>query len=449
MDRAIKRGGCALVGSVVSLLLTTTALGQSCPQSLCAADPCAITGTIDLSDECELDFTGKTVTIEGTLKSGAAGDGFSVRARTLVVHGTLKAIEGTIDVDVDDDFVLDIVSGSDGTVIVNDGGEFELSAGRDVTIEGDRIAARGGNGDDGGVISISAGRDFLLTSKLDVDSGPGNDAGSVSIQARGNVSIQGTISADSSGELTSAGSIEVEAGPSGSLVVSGTIRAETTNLGLSDGEIALGPACSIQVSGTLDALGPPGSQGGAIGLHYAASLDLSGATTDASSFSIHCRCIDSEPDGACDGTCVQDPTGVAQAATNPPPLTEPVSMPACGCGNGVHESALGEECDDGDDDNLNDCRLICILPTCGDGIVDSGEQCDDGNTSGADCCSADCLTPASDGSACDDANECTTSDECQHGRCLPGACATGTSCLTSCAGNLTCQVLGTGECACQ
>ena len=32
-----------------------------------------------------------------------------------------------------------------------------------------------------------------------------------------------------------------------------------------------------------------------------------------------------------------------------------------------------------------------MLPTCGDGVIDTGEECDDMNTNGGDGCSADCL----------------------------------------------------------
>ena len=68
------------------------------------------------------------------------------------------------------------------------------------------------------------------------------------------------------------------------------------------------------------------------------------------------------------------------------------------CGNGLIECS--EQCDSG---TLNSdviggaCRTSCLLPACGDGVVDAaqGELCDDGNSSGCDGCSSSCLPEAS------------------------------------------------------
>jgi cysteine-rich repeat protein len=73
------------------------------------------------------------------------------------------------------------------------------------------------------------------------------------------------------------------------------------------------------------------------------------------------------------------------------------------CGDSVIECS--EECDDGplnSDIEPGWCRTTCLLPHCGDGVVDAvvGELCDDGNTSGCDGCSPACLPEA--GAACGD-----------------------------------------------
>jgi MYXO-CTERM domain-containing protein len=55
-----------------------------------------------------------------------------------------------------------------------------------------------------------------------------------------------------------------------------------------------------------------------------------------------------------------------------------------------------EQCDDGSansDENPDACRANCLLPTCGDGVVDTGETCDDGNTTNGDGCENTCLSP--------------------------------------------------------
>eukprot|EP01097_Dermamoeba_algensis_P004031 TRINITY_DN26_c0_g1_i5.p1 TRINITY_DN26_c0_g1~~TRINITY_DN26_c0_g1_i5.p1 ORF type:complete len:780 (-),score=304.14 TRINITY_DN26_c0_g1_i5:247-2586(-) len=54
----------------------------------------------------------------------------------------------------------------------------------------------------------------------------------------------------------------------------------------------------------------------------------------------------------------------------------------CRYGNGIVESILGEECDNGpanSDYKPNHCRAKGRLPYVGDGVVDRGEQCDDGH----------------------------------------------------------------------
>lgn len=52
-----------------------------------------------------------------------------------------------------------------------------------------------------------------------------------------------------------------------------------------------------------------------------------------------------------------------------------------GCGDAILTPAAGEECDDGpanSDTEPDACREDCMLPRCGDGVVDAGEACDGG-----------------------------------------------------------------------
>ncbi|MCF7844836.1 MAG: DUF4215 domain-containing protein [Kiritimatiellales bacterium] len=77
------------------------------------------------------------------------------------------------------------------------------------------------------------------------------------------------------------------------------------------------------------------------------------------------------------------------------------SMPDCG--NGTIEGA--EECDNGSNNSdtvPNACREDCTDPICGDGITDSanGEDCDDGNTTNGDGCDSECQTEHSAGGDC-------------------------------------------------
>jgi cysteine-rich repeat protein len=64
------------------------------------------------------------------------------------------------------------------------------------------------------------------------------------------------------------------------------------------------------------------------------------------------------------------------------------------CGNGILEGE--EECDDGSensDTQPDTCRENCVLPSCGDGVLDAinSEECDDNNGQNFDGCSEECL----------------------------------------------------------
>ena len=60
------------------------------------------------------------------------------------------------------------------------------------------------------------------------------------------------------------------------------------------------------------------------------------------------------------------------------------------CGDAKVNMTAMEECDDGNDDDSDECTGLCLLPVCGDGFVQEGEECDDGNVDSGDGCSAEC-----------------------------------------------------------
>ncbi|MFP6625707.1 MAG: hypothetical protein VCA74_01405, partial [Deltaproteobacteria bacterium] len=68
------------------------------------------------------------------------------------------------------------------------------------------------------------------------------------------------------------------------------------------------------------------------------------------------------------------------------------------CGDG-HLWTGAEQCDDGvanSDTAADACRSSCVLPRCGDDVIDSGEECDTGNDNSdtaADACRDDCVLP--------------------------------------------------------
>ncbi len=99
------------------------------------------------------------------------------------------------------------------------------------------------------------------------------------------------------------------------------------------------------------------------------------------------------------------------------------------CGNGVVEGI--EECDDGNDDETDDCLSTCVQASCGDGFVWADvEACDDANDVTTDDCLPDCSAAScGDGfvyegvEACDDGNT-VDGDGCLNS-CVEAVCGDG------------------------
>jgi cysteine-rich repeat protein len=101
------------------------------------------------------------------------------------------------------------------------------------------------------------------------------------------------------------------------------------------------------------------------------------------------------------------------------------------CGNGIVED--GEECDDGNDDDTDDCLSTCVHASCGDGFVHQGvETCDDGINDGSyGGCALDCMALGphcgdnviNGPEQCDDGNEDLT-DGCLDNCTIPASCLT-------------------------
>lgn len=100
------------------------------------------------------------------------------------------------------------------------------------------------------------------------------------------------------------------------------------------------------------------------------------------------------------------------------------------CGDGVVRFG-SEDCDDGNADDTDACVSTCVAATCGDGFVQAGvEDCDDGNTMDGDACSSTCTAGVGcgnnivdDGEECDDGN--TSDNDACTTACLDAVCGDG------------------------
>jgi cysteine-rich repeat protein len=132
------------------------------------------------------------------------------------------------------------------------------------------------------------------------------------------------------------------------------------------------------------------------------------------------------------------------------PLTVPGTIFGFRCGNGVIDSAVGEDCEDGNRLNGDCCSSLCVAEPAGQNCAFDANQCtsdvcdgvgfcvhpnrtgpcDDGNqcTGGDECIDGSCASVAlPDGSFCTDDRSCTT-ESCQAGACATTPVADGTPC---------------------
>ena len=111
-------------------------------------------------------------------------------------------------------------------------------------------------------------------------------------------------------------------------------------------------------------------------------------------------CTDSESDkntnnGTVEDTETQTDTGSTEDTAGDTATDEEEIFGECG--DGIVNSP-NEECDDGENNaNTADaCRTDCLLPKCGDGILDSDEECDDSNLWNIDGCDDTCTIETGD-----------------------------------------------------
>jgi cysteine-rich repeat protein len=88
------------------------------------------------------------------------------------------------------------------------------------------------------------------------------------------------------------------------------------------------------------------------------------------------------------------------------------------CGNGIVEG--DEICDDGNEDNTDECTVYCQQPHCGDGLPAPNEACDDGNPDDDDECLSTCQVAfCGDGKTWVDEEQCDDGNASETDACLP------------------------------
>ena len=245
--------------------------------------------------------------------------------------------------------------------------------------------------------------------------------------------------------------------------------------------LALVPACS-----SSDSNPAPAGGGGSGGTTQDASPDTS---------------ADATPDNGNVPEAGVDCTGKADGTDCGNGICLANKCAASTCGDKYVDTALGEQCDDGNaatGDGCNSCMFECNAATdcndnndcttddcatvtlgkscsntakpdatscvpqgggsgtckagtcakagCGNSTVDSGEECDDGNTNNSDGCKTDCTFSCKANTDCDDGIPCNGTETCDGAH----KCATGTA--VSCPKTGLCTVDGVcdnanGQCA--
>ncbi len=144
----------------------------------------------------------------------------------------------------------------------------------------------------------------------------------------------------------------------------------------------------VALTATVCALGCPPEVGDTIAVSVTSDPDESG--TSSSTTTADADATESTT-GATAGSAgsESDSDSSSMTSSSTSSTTETTTGQAV-CGDG--EVQGDEECDDGNDDDLDACLSSCELAGCGDGIVhdDFGEECDDGNSVEDDGCNSAC-----------------------------------------------------------
>ncbi len=129
--------------------------------------------------------------------------------------------------------------------------------------------------------------------------------------------------------------------------------------------------------------------------------------TEACDTSIDCAGGGSCEDVTVDVACEECDTSDLYNSNEPNMCRDNCLLPYCG--DGIVDSKFNEICDDGNRNNEDDCNNNCKPAGCGNGVLSPLEECDDGNLVNTDSCTNMCtVNRCGDGVVCADTVSCGT-----------------------------------------
>jgi hypothetical protein len=238
------------------------------PAAICPSDPCVVKRPLHLESDCDLDFTGRDVTIgpNGALiQQDFSGTSLSIEARNLWIEGSIQ-LTGSSEVFITLDGNLE-TAGSIGVPHIGirptpmaalyGTGLVDIVAGGDVTLEGSPISVTNG----AGFVDIM-GHNIDVGSQINV-SGPAGEENDIEIVATGSIRTTGLMSMQ--GGFYPISYVTLSA-PSGDIVVGGPIESQrwrnsiemdaggnvTLNAPISAGtEVREGGSLNVQAGGDI------------------------------------------------------------------------------------------------------------------------------------------------------------------------------------------------------
>jgi cysteine-rich repeat protein len=427
-------------------------------------------GTVEIDSSGTLTVSATITATAGALSGGGEvcllGDVDTIVNDTLDVTGG-DFDGGIVEVSAKRDVVMTADVGANSAAGGGFGGEIDLDAGRDLTLNGgsgsnrqvlsadghtsfDNFAGDGGTHEYFATRNLTIGQFVRATSN---GSGPDGYGDFMFITANGNAVISGELRANPLGVQGGGGEIEVLA--FGNIQVTSTAKIDVTGSGGGGGDATVSADGQLDFDGTADASAGNGGTSGSLELDGGQQLFVRGQLaiggtkirTFAGTVIIDaCRInlmsgskIDDSAEGGLNRLTARERVTINSGATM---LADGVG----GINRIIYRSPAKPPIINGTvtpapelvvNSNLPGC------PLCGNNEVDGGETCDDGNHAGGDGCSATCQdegcvaqTPGypsvalcSDGDACTVDTCNTTTHTCGHvASCDDGIACTADSC---------------------